>query len=146
MFYRRESKYWDDFDRRIDETITALTLGLKPKIRRVACFITDICNFKCKYCNSIVAGTTMSQDIFERILAKYGGSAIIHITGGEPSTVSWLYPFLNENKDKFRFHLNTNCYIPPPASSVKRLKVSLDSCDENYWNFLVGRNAFDKVV
>jgi MoaA/NifB/PqqE/SkfB family radical SAM enzyme len=142
----RESKYWDDFNRRIGETTAAITNNAIPKVRRVACFITDKCNFKCKYCNSKVNGNSMEQSTFEHILNKYGDSAIIHITGGEPSVVPWLYPFLEENGDKYRFHLNSNCYITPPAASVKRLKVSLDSRNAIYWNSLVGRNAFDRVI
>jgi len=142
----RESKYWDDFDRRIDETVKAVDSGLLPKVRRVACFITDNCNFKCKYCNNKAYMGNMSQNTFENMLTKYGESAIIHITGGEPSVVPWLYNFLNGNKNNFRFHLNSNCYIAPPANAVKRLKVSLDSCDKDYWDFLVGKDAFDTVT
>ena len=42
----RTSKYWDDFQIRADETVKAIQNGKKPKVRRVACFITDKCNFK----------------------------------------------------------------------------------------------------
>jgi sulfatase maturation enzyme AslB (radical SAM superfamily) len=76
----------------------------------------------------------------------YGDTAIIHITGGEPSIVGWLYPYLEANGHKYRFHLNTNAFIMPPASSIRRLKVSLDSCQRDYWNELVGRPAFDRVI
>jgi len=142
----RKSKYWDDFERRIIETVSAISSNQIPKIRRVACFITNKCNFNCKYCNHQNTKNTMAKDTFIKILNKYGDSSIIHITGGEPSVVSWLYGFLNDNKNNFRFHLNTNMYIMPPVKAVKRLKVSLDSCDKEYWNNLVGRNAFDRVV
>ena len=88
----------------------------------------------------------MSQKVFEEIVARYGQTAIIHITGGEPSVVPWLYPFLEATGDICRYHLNTNAFIMPPARAIQRLKVSLDSHDRDYWNNLVGVNAFDRVV
>lgn len=142
----RNSKYWDDFERRISETIVAISHKTPPKIRRVACFITDKCNFNCKYCNHQTSKATMTKDTFVQMLKKYGDSAIIHITGGEPSVVPWLYEFLIENRNNYRFHLNTNAYIMPPVKAVKRLKVSMDSCNKVYWNNLVGKDAFDRVV
>jgi hypothetical protein len=81
------------------------------------------------------------------VVDKYGDSAIIHITGGEPSVVKWLYPYIRETGDNVRYHLNTNAYITPPYEHVKRLKVSLDNCDGAYWNRLVGvSNAFSTVL
>ena len=140
------SLYWDDFDRRAEETAQAVKIGGSPPVRRVAVFITDRCNFFCKYCNHRASGATLSQEKFESIVERYGGGAIIHITGGEPSVVPWLYPFLRTYGGQFRFHLNTNAFIPPPAESVKRLKVSLDHFDAAYWDKLVGRSgAFDTV-
>ena len=142
----RTSKYWDDFNRRIDETVKVIQNNQKIKIRRVACFITNKCNFRCKYCNHSADSVSMNKNTFIKILKLYGNTAIIHITGGEPSVIPWLYPFIIKNGNKFRFHLNTNAYIKPPSKSIKRLKVSLDSCHENYWNELVGRNAFKRVI
>ncbi len=142
----RNSKYWDDFERRVPETVSAMAGDYDPPIRRVACFITNKCNFNCKYCNTQTAKNTMTQEMFTNMLSKYGRSAIIHITGGEPSTVKWLYPFVNTQGCNYKFHLNTNAFIMPPAKSIKRLKVSLDSHNSEYWNNLVGKNAFDTVV
>ena len=141
----RHSLYWDDFSRRVDETVSSIRTGKDIPVRRVAIFITDKCNLRCKYCNSANSKNQMSEETFDRIIHKYP-EAIIHITGGEPSVVDWLYPYLIAHGDRFKFHLNTNCVIPPPAKSIKRLKVSLDSCESQYWNSLVGRNVFDKVV
>lgn len=141
------SLYWDDFERRIDETVNAIKDGKEPVVRRVAVFITDKCNFTCKYCNHKRVSNTLSEERFKEVLEKYGDTAIIHITGGEPSTVPWLYQFLINNGDKYRFHLNTNAYIEPPYRSVKRLKVSLDDYIGANWDCLVGkRGAFDLVV
>ena len=143
----RNSKYWDDFALRLNETVGAVQNNTTPPVRRVAVFITDRCNFRCKYCNVEFNTTSMPMYVFDEIIEKYGKTAIIHITGGEPSVVPWLYPYLEKYGDNFRFHLNTNAYITPPAESVKRLKISLDSNDAEYWNNLVGRKyAFEKVV
>ena len=139
----RQSMYWDDFNRRVDETVTAIRSGSEPPVRRVAIFVTDFCNFNCQYCNGDRKGKHMSEAVFRDIMAKYGDTAILHITGGEPSIVPWLYPLLRQHGGKYRFHLNTNGFIEPPFNSVRRLKVSLDSCNPVYWDKLVGRrNAF----
>lgn len=141
------SLYWDDFERRIPEAVDAIRAGLNPPIRRVAIFITEKCNFRCKYCNHPKSPATMTEETFRAVLDKYGDSAIIHITGGEPSIVSWLYPFIRANGDLFRFHLNTNAFITPPAESVRRIKISLDNHREAQWDCLVGKSgAFRRVV
>ena len=142
----RNSLYWDDFSRRIEETVQCLKSNQVVPVRRVACFVTDKCNFRCSYCNSAHKYRVMEESVFDGIVKKYGDSAIIHITGGEPSTVKWLYPYLIKNGNNYRFHLNTNAFIEPPAKYVKRLKVSLDSSDQMYWNALVGKDAFSTVV
>jgi MoaA/NifB/PqqE/SkfB family radical SAM enzyme len=142
----RHSKYWDDFELRARETVGCLDNGMSPPVRRVAVFVTQACNFRCRYCNVNFEPKTLSESRFREIVEQYGDDAIIHITGGEPSIVPWLYPLIEECGDRCRFHLNTNAYKMPPARHIKRLKVSLDSCDARYWNNLVGRNAWQKVV
>jgi MoaA/NifB/PqqE/SkfB family radical SAM enzyme len=142
----RHSLYWDDFERRANETAFYIKNKSEIPVRRVAVFITNKCNFKCKYCNHKNTPTTMTESVFDNIVKKYGTSSIIHITGGEPSIVKWLYPYLIKHGSQYRFHLNTNAYIKPPSEYIKRLKVSLDSCDKNYWNDLVGKTAFDIVI
>jgi MoaA/NifB/PqqE/SkfB family radical SAM enzyme len=85
----------------------------------------------------------MTKEKFAEIVATYPG-AIIHVTGGEPSTVPWLYDFI-ENTEA-TFHLNTNAYILPPKN-VKRLKVSLDTMIPKDFDDLVKLpGAFDRVV
>lgn len=141
----RHSLYWDDFSRRIEETATALNNNITPPIRRVAVFITENCNFRCKYCKSPRSNNVLSQQKFEEIVDRHNKDAIIHITGGEPSTVKWLYPYLM-SRPNVKFHLNTNAFIMPPLT-IKRLKISLDSCNENEWDALVDRKgAFNRVV
>jgi len=142
----RRSKYWDDFEIRADETVECITNSAIVPVRRVAVFITEKCNMNCAYCNHHHNKKEMSESVFDSIVKEYGNKAIIHITGGEPSTVKWLYPYLEKNGGLYRFHLNTNAYLMPPSKCVKRLKVSLDSFDETYWNSLVGKNAFNQVV
>ena len=143
----RESKYWDDFENRINETVQSIKDGVDPKIRRVACFITDRCNFRCEYCNSDHTGNVMTRTKFLSMIHDYGNDAIIHITGGEPSTVKWLYPLIRLIGRAYRFHLNTNAYIKPPSKHLKRLKVSLDSTDSEKWDKIVGKKgAWERVV
>jgi MoaA/NifB/PqqE/SkfB family radical SAM enzyme len=143
----RRSLYWDDFERRAHETVGALKEGHLPPVRRVAVFITDRCNFKCSYCNHTQAQTTLTKEVFLQLLDKYGDTALFHITGGEPSTVPWLYPVLEEYGDHYRFHLNTNAYVYPPAHKVKRLKISLDAMHGAAWDEMVGRTgAFERVL
>lgn len=142
----RHSLYWDDFARRIPETITAINYDQELPIRRVAVFITDRCNFKCAYCNHTRSRRTLSQALFHRVISDYGSTAIIHITGGEPSMVPWLYPLIKATGELYRYTLNTNAFIMPPATSIRRLKVSLDSTDDS-WDALVCRTgAFRTVV
>ena len=143
----RQSKYWDDFNERAEETVECLKDGFgQVPVRRVAIFITNRCQMKCKYCNHEGNRVSMTRECFEGIIDNYRKSAIIHITGGEPATVRWLYPFIRENGHKYRFHLNSNALVVPPSEGLQRLKVSLDSSNKEYWNALVGLNAFDTVV
>lgn len=131
---------------RSEETVSCLNHCVPIPVRRVAVFITSRCQMHCQYCNHRNTGLEMTEACFDSIVREYGHKAIIHITGGEPGTVKWLYPYLRENSAGRRFHLNTNALKMPPAESVRRLKVSLDSCDSVYWNALVGLNAFDTVI
>jgi sulfatase maturation enzyme AslB (radical SAM superfamily) len=138
------SLYWDDFERRIAETVEALKSGKDPIVRRVAVFITNKCNFRCKYCKVKFGDEEMSKEAFNQIVKNYRGKAIIHITGGEPSVVDWLYGYMDHQEAKF--HLNTNAYIKPPRN-VRRLKISLDSYREEYINNLVGvKDAFTRII
>ena len=142
----RHSLYWDNFKERSELTAVSLKSESPVDVKRVAVFVTDKCNLLCDYCNHVVNGNQMSEEVFDSIV-KQNPNAIIHITGGEPSVVKWLYPYLEKNADKYQFHLNTNAVITPPFAAVKRLKISLDSCDPVYWDSLVGvPGTFDKVV
>jgi MoaA/NifB/PqqE/SkfB family radical SAM enzyme len=87
----------------------------------------------------------MTRGQLEKIINKYGNEPIYHITGGEPSLVKWLYPFIEKTKG-IRFHLNTNAFILPP-NNIKRLKVSLDTNNENEFDNLVQvSGAFKNVI
>lgn len=139
------SKYWDDFEQRIEETVACLKAHKKVPCRRVAVFITNRCNFRCDYCNVKFGSEEMSKETFEAILKVHGYGSIIHITGGEPSTVKWLYKCIEETKG-VRFHLNTNAFIKPPKN-LKRLKVSLDThVEKNFDSLVHKKGAFKKVV
>lgn len=138
------SKYWDDFERREKETIECLLKGEVPPVRRVAVFITRRCNFSCIYCNVVQKPVSVSKEKFDQIVQEYGKTAIIHITGGEPSCVPWLYDYIDSCKIT-RFNLNTNAFLKPPTN-INRMKISFDTCDKKVFNKLVGVSAFDTVV
>jgi MoaA/NifB/PqqE/SkfB family radical SAM enzyme len=138
------SKYWDDFERREKETIECLKKGEVPPVRRVAVYITRRCNFRCVYCNVFQTSASVSKEKFDEVVKQYGKQAIIHITGGEPSCVPWLYEYMDSCQDS-TFNLNTNAFIKPPMN-VKRMKISFDTCNKEIFNKLVGVDAFDCVV
>ena len=141
----RHSKYWDDFERRINETVNAIKTESNPPVRRVAIFITNMCNFKCHYCNVDQNKQIMTEKIFDDIVKKYGQTAALHITGGEPSIVPWLYHYIDKHPS-IHFNLNSNLFLSPPKN-IKRLKVSLDSQNPIYFNKLVNKKgAFEKVI
>lgn len=141
----KDSLYWDDFKRRINETRKSLSNGELPPIRRVAVYVTNKCNFKCGYCNMRFDKHIMDQEYFKSICKKHGKDAIIHITGGEPSVVPWLYNFIDNEKSGIRFHLNTNALIKPPKN-IKRLKASLDTMDKNKFKKITGVDGFNRVI
>jgi len=142
----RHSLYWDDFERRATETAACVLANTAPPVRRVAVFLTEKCNFRCTYCNTCFSPKTLGREQFIEVLQEYGRSAIIHITGGEPSVVSWLYPLLENLPDYYRIHLNTNAFITPPSKHIDRLKVSLEGVDDR-WDLMVGKpGAFRTVV
>ena len=143
---QRNSEYWDDFQARAEETTRCLASGLPVPVRRVAVFVTNRCNFRCRYCNVGFNSQELSQARFEEVLRDFGTAPIYHITGGEPSVVKWLYPFLCENGERYRFHLNTNAFIAPPAKSVRRLKVSLEGTDRGWDELVQHPGAFETVL
>jgi len=148
-------KYWDDFERRADETIQCVLNKQCPPIRRVSIHITNGCNFRCSYCNEYHQTRTMSFEIYSKIIREYSemGGGIIHITGGEPSIIHDFTKYIIESTkyNNIDFHLNTNFYknvIPDDLFKIiKRLKVSLDSSDANHFNHICSvKNAFEKVT
>ena len=73
--HNRKSLYWDDFERRINETVEALKSNTNPPVRRVAVFITNKCNLKCGYCNHNLELKTLSESKFCDVIEKYGKTA-----------------------------------------------------------------------
>jgi len=59
------SLYWDNFDKRLKETVKCLNNNQIPSVRRVCIFITNQCNFRCTYCNMKFGRTFMSFDKFK---------------------------------------------------------------------------------
>jgi MoaA/NifB/PqqE/SkfB family radical SAM enzyme len=140
----RNSLYWDLFEKRIDETVDAIKNGKPVPVRRVAVFVTGACNMKCKYCKD-KSRQTMTQRQLEAAMERHP-DAILHLTGGEPSVVPWLYPFIERHCSERTFHLNSNMAKPAPYHAVRRLKVSLDTDDPRYFAEVTGRDCFADVV
>jgi len=138
------SEYWDDFERREKETIECIRTMTPIPVRRVAVFITERCNFKCTYCHVNQTPISVPKLRFNEIINEYGGKSIIHITGGEPSCVPWLYDYIDGHWG-YKFNLNTNAFLTPPKN-VNRMKISFDTCDEELFNKLVGVDAFESVT
>lgn len=148
-------KYWDDFERRASETVKYILNNKYPPIRRMSIHITNGCNFKCTYCNEHHKTKTMPLEIYSKIVNEYSeiGGGIIHITGGEPSIIKNFQDYIIESSkyDNIDFHLNTNFYrnvIPDDIYKIiRRLKVSLDTSNSEYFNNICGiKNAFEGVT
>lgn len=126
--------FWDRMEDRKTETINALKQGYNPKIVRFSVHITNNCNLNCSFCNDNRGGSIMPRKLFMRICNRAGKNGVVHITGGEPMTVSWLEDELTKNKGVTRFALNTNMVILPKLEtlqSIFRLKMSLDNYESS---------------
>ena len=140
-------KYWDDFERRAKETINNIDTPNNLRPRRISIHITNKCNFNCSYCNEIHANKIMSLEVFKKIVKEFSeiGGGIIHVTGGEPSTIGNLSDYINYTTvfSNIDFHLNTNLYENIISYSiwkhVKRLKVSLDTYDPIIFDSLTNK-------
>jgi sulfatase maturation enzyme AslB (radical SAM superfamily) len=147
------SKYWDDFERRITETTKAVEENINPPLRRVCLHITSKCNFNCNYCNEIHKNKTLPKSIFTKIVEEYSqmGGGILHITGGEPSTVKWLSKAIIDSPENIVINFNTNAFkmLEPinVYNRINRMKISLDTCNPSYFNGLVHKKrAFEVIV
>lgn len=148
-------KYWDDFERRVHETVGAIKVGDLPPLRRISVHITNACNFGCSYCNEVHFPKSLSFETFSKMVREYSemGGGIVHVTGGEPTVVKGFPEYiLDANQyDNISFHLNTNLYssvlTDDVFKKVSRLKVSLDSARPEYFNEVVRRkNAYEVVT
>lgn len=148
-------KYWDDFERRVVETVKAKNGGTVPPLRRISVHITNGCNFGCSYCNEAHFPKSISFDTFAKLVSEYSemGGGIVHVTGGEPTVVKKFPEYIRETAkyQNVRFHLNTNFFSSVMSDDlfkhIDRLKVSLDSAQPQYFNNLVQRkNAFEVVT
>lgn len=148
----KTSKYWDDFERRITETVNAVKCDAVPPLRRICLHITSKCNFNCQYCNEKHENKTLPVELFDRITKEYSqmGGGILHITGGEPSVVKWLPDGISRCPSNVTVNFNTNCYKLMPLNTynrIGRIKVSLDTDNAIYFNELVNKNkAFETVI
>jgi len=109
---------------------------------------------KCSYCNERHTAAEMKYDAFAKMVHEYSemGGGVLHITGGEPTVVKFfdqLFPTVAEypNVD---LHINTNSLKRLTVEQykiIKRLKVSLDTTDAEYFNKITRvRDAFERVT
>lgn len=153
MFNGEGSKYWDIFSIRIEETIEAVNSGTLPPLRRLSLHITNKCNMKCSYCNECHSPKEFPKDMFYKLVKEYSemGGGVLHITGGEPTCVGYLFDAIRDS-DAYKnvdIHVNTNLITDIPddvISRIKRLKISLDSHDAQYFNALVGIPNSHEIV
>lgn len=147
-------KYWDDFNRRANETINALRHDQIPPLRRISIHVTNACNFGCKYCNEVHHPMSLSYEMFAKTMKEYSemGGGIVHVTGGEPTVVKNFSDYIREagKYDNIQFHVNSNFYskiiTPDLFPMIARIKVSLDSADPEYFNSVVNRKQAFEVV
>lgn len=154
LFPQTGMKYWDDFERRVHETVDALETNGVPKLRRISIHVTNACNFGCTYCNEVHYPKTLGFESFAKLLSDYSemGGGIVHLTGGEPTVVKNFTDYICEaaKYSNISFHLNTNFYssmlTDDLLKKISRLKVSLDSASPQYFNDIVKRKKAFEVV
>jgi sulfatase maturation enzyme AslB (radical SAM superfamily) len=142
--------FWDRIAERAKETLLALSSGSIPRIIRYAVHVTSACNMRCKYCHDRKPSSQMiDRSLFSDICKRAGTEGIVHITGGEPSLVPWIYDEIVANQTITKFAWNSNLLRLPPDDILRilfRVKTSLDDYHADRWNDLVGGDFFDKVV
>lgn len=147
-------KYWDLFDKRAGETITAIERGALPQLRRLSLHVTNRCNMNCSYCNEHHTASEMQYDAFSKLVREYSsmGGGVLHITGGEPTVVKFfdqIFPLVAEypNVD---LHINTNNLKRLTVDQyrlINRLKISLDTSDAEYFNKITRvKDAYERVT
>lgn len=149
---KMQERYWDSFAKRIDETVAAELKNTHPPLGRIALHITSRCNFRCDYCNEYHNGCTLPKELFAKIVQEYSqiGGGILHITGGEPTMVSWLDEAIQNRPENVTINLNSNCFKLLNKETYKfidRIKVSLDTYKEQYFDSIVHHEgAFKRIV
>jgi len=147
-------KYWDLFDKRAGETITAIHENQLPQLRRLSLHITNRCNMNCSYCNEHHTASEMRFDAFSKLVREYSemGGGVLHITGGEPTVVKFfddIFPLVSEFNN-IDLHINTNNLKQLTIDQyrlIKRLKISLDTADASYFNEITRvRDAYERVT
>jgi len=142
--------FWDRIAERTTETISALRAGKPIPIIRYAVHVTSACNMRCQYCHDRKpSGQMIDRVLFAELCRRAGKGGIVHITGGEPSLVPWIYDEIRQNKDLTKFAWNSNLLRLPPDDVLEalfRIKTSLDDYHADRWNTLVGGDFFDTVV
>lgn len=141
--------YWDDFDKRVSETIVTLNENKLPDLSRLTIHLTKSCNFRCEYCNLCFTHKTMSKELAFKIVNEYFemGGSIIHLTGGEPTIVPYFEELCEYSASLgMTVSCNTNLYKKVNSLHINKLKTSFDTPCPDEYNKMVGVDCFDTVV
>lgn len=144
------SNYWDDFERRVRDTVECINNNCLPRLDRLTVHITEKCNFRCGYCNMNFTKREMPVNTVIKIINDYAqlGKGIIHFTGGEPT----IHPYFEEMcawaKEKgLTVSANTNAFKKVETQNIDKLKLSFDTPIEDVFNKTVNHAlAFKTVV
>ncbi|MCK5099977.1 MAG: GTP 3',8-cyclase MoaA [Desulfobacteraceae bacterium] len=125
--------------------------------------ITDRCNFNCRYCVPKEPSLQVSHNevaTYEEILklvdiAVELGITKVRITGGEPFVRKGILGFLERLcniKELTDISITTNASLLTPEKlqrlwdmGIKRLNFSLDTLNKEKFEYITGRDQFDKV-
>lgn len=143
------SNYWDDFQIRVNKTIDNLKLNKLPELERLTVHLTEVCNFRCEYCNMHFSTKTMAKELAYKIVDDYVemGGNIIHFTGGEPSVVPYIEELFEYAKSKgLQVSSNTNGFKKMNSKNIDKLKASFDISDEDTFNSTMNIQSFGTVV
>ena len=133
------------------------------KINYLRISITDRCNFNCRYCVPKEPDRHVSHDevaSYEEILqlvdiAVELGITKVRITGGEPFVRKGIFSFLEllcNIKELNDISITTNASLLDPEKlqrlfdmGIKRLNFSLDTLKKDKFQYITGRDRFNKV-
>lgn len=129
---------------------------------KVRVCLTDVCNFKCKYCRPGGEGEKGEKNLSDEELVKAitilveEGFEAVRLTGGEPTLRKGYINLAkkirkNEGIKKLTMvtngsTLDHNSIVKLKQVGFKSITISLDTVDKNKFAQVVGIDCFDKVL